>query len=283
SLTAAAGTFGPSVAALLLLHVASKSIDVLPAPGQQPPPSGPPTLSFQQVAESTKFRTNLGFVEGLGQAASFRVRLFDDHGTTLKEKAYTVRPGEHHQYNQFIANEMGIPSLDDGRIEIVVDSDTGAVSGYASVLDNITTDPLAVMPVQPSLFQSTRYVLPGMAELVTPFSNFHSDVRVYNGGTSSVTVTPTFFPQGGGAPVSAAAFALAAGQVKAVDSVLTSLFNVPSGGGSIVFTTNAPANLVTTGRTYTNADGGGTFGQFIPGVAPLEGAGAGEPPLQVLQ
>src|SRR5262249_60616032 len=251
SLTAAAGTFGPSVAALLLLHVASKSIDVLPAPGQQPPPSGPPTLSFQQVAESTKFRTNLGFVEGLGQAASFRVRLFDDHGTTLKEKAYTVRPGEHHQYNQFIANEMGIPSLDDGRIEIVVDSDTGAVSGYASVLDNVTTDPLAVMPVQPSLFQSTRYVIPGIAELVSPFSNFHSDVRIYNGGTTSVTVTPRFFPQGNGTPVSAPAFTLGAGEVKAVDNVLTTMFNT-TGGGSIVFTTNVAANIFTTGRPYTH-------------------------------
>jgi hypothetical protein len=219
----------------------------------------------------------------LGQTANFRIRLFDDHGTMLKEKAYTLRPGEHRQFNQFIANEMGIPSIDDGRIEIVMDSDTGAVSGYASVLDNVTTDPLAVMPVQPSIFQSTRYVIPGIAELVSPFSNFHSDVRVYNGGATSVTVTPTFYPQGNGTPVTAASFILGKGEVKAVDNVLTSMFNVPSGGGSIIFTTNLQANLVTTGRTYTNADGGGTFGQFIPGVAPIEGQGAGEPPLQILQ
>jgi hypothetical protein len=177
---------------------------------------------------------------------------------------------------------MGIPSLDDGRIEIVVDSDQGAVSGYASVLDNVTTDPLAVMPAQALLFASTRYVIPGMAELVSPFTNFHSDVRVYNGGTSPVTVTPTFYPQGGGAPVAAPAFAIAAGEVKAVDNVLPSMFNT-TGGGSIVFTTSAPSNLVTTGRTYTNADAGGTFGQFIPGVAPQQGIGAGDPSLQILQ
>src|SRR5438874_10999159 len=122
---------------------------------------------------------------------------------------------------------MGIAALTDGRIAIVVDSDAVAVSGYASVLDNITTDPLAVMPVQPTLFQATRYVIPGMAELALPTTNFHSDVRIYNGGSSSVTVTPTFFPQGGGAPVPATAFTIGAGQVKAVDSVLTSMFNVP--------------------------------------------------------
>ena len=36
-------------------------------------------------------------------------------------------------------------------------------------------------------------------------------------------------------------------------------------------------------RTYTNADGGGTFGQFIPGVSSLEGVGSSDQPLQILQ
>ena len=279
--TTTAGTLGQFIAAIPFPLFASKQLAVIPIPGQTPPPSGPPTLSFQQIAESAKFRTNLGVVEGVGSPVSFRIRVFDDIGTMLKEKAYTLRAGEHRQFNQFVSSEMGISSLTDGRIEIVVDSDEGAISGYASVLDNVTTDPLAVMPVQPALFQASRYVIPGMAELVLPFSNFHSDVRIYNGGTSSVTVTPTFFPQGGAA-VSATPFSLGAGQVKAVDNVLPSMFNT-TGGGSIVFTTNVPSNLVTTGRTYSNADGGGTFGQFIPGVSPLEGIGAGDAPLQVLQ
>jgi hypothetical protein len=122
-----------------------------------------------------------------------------------------------------------------------------------------------------------------MAELVSPFTNFHSDLRVYNGGTSSVIVTPTFYPQANGTPVTGLSFTLPAGQVKSIDNALPTLFNVPSGGGSIVFTTNGNSNLVTTGRTYTNADGGGTFGQFIPGVAPQQGIGVGSAPLQVLQ
>jgi hypothetical protein len=279
--TTTAGTLGQFIAAIPFPLFASKQTVVVPLPGQPPPPTGTPTLSFQQIAESAKFRTNLGVVEGIGSPVSFRIRVLDDAGTMLKEKAYTLRAGEHRQFNQFISSEMGISSLTDGRIEIVVDSDSGAVSGYASVLDNITTDPLAVMPVQPALFTATRYVIPGMAELVLPTTNFHSDVRIYNGGTSSVTVTPTFFPQGGAA-VSATPFTLGVGQVKAVDNVLPSMFNT-TGGGSIVFNTNVPSNLVTTGRTYTNADGGGTFGQFIPGVSSLEGIGVGDAPLQVLQ
>jgi hypothetical protein len=276
------GTLGQFIAAVPFFLFASQNIDIVPIPGQTPPPPGLPTLSLQQVAQSAKFRTNLGVVEGSGLPVDFRIRLFDDHGVMLKEKAYSLRAGEHRQFNQFITNEMGVASLEDGRIEIVVDSENGAVSGYASVLDNITTDPMAVMPVQPTLFQATRYVLPGMSEFVSPFTNFHSDVRLYNGGATSVLVTPTFFPQGNGTPVPASAFTLGAGEVKAVDNILPTMFNA-SGGGSVVFTTSVPSNLVTSGRTYTNADGGGTFGQFIPGVAPLEGVGAGDNPLQLLQ
>ena len=281
--TTSVGTLGQFIAALPFSSFATKASPGIPIPGQTPPPSGTPTLSFQEISESAKFRTNFGVVEGSGNPVSFRVRLFDDAGRQLAEKAYTLRPGEHKQFNSFVKTELGIPSIDDGRIEILVDSDTGAVSGYASVLDNVTTDPLAVMPAKPTQFQATRYVIPGMAELVSPFTNFHSDVRVFNGGTSSVSVTPTFYPQGNGAPVSATPFTLAAGEVKAIDNVLPALFNTPSGGGSIIFTTNTSSNLVTTGRTYTNADGGGTFGQFIPGVPPVQGIGASDPPLQILQ
>jgi len=53
-------------------------------------------------------------------------------------------------------------------------------------------------------------------------------IRIYNGGTSAVTVTPTFFPQNNGAPVAAPAFTIQAGQVRAIDNVLPALFSVAS-------------------------------------------------------
>lgn len=280
--TTAKGTLGQFIAAVPFTQFATKALSILPIPGQIPP-LGPPTLSLQQVAQSAKFRTNLGIVEGSGTPANGRIRIFNDAGLMLKEVPFSLQPGEHRQMNQFIAVTGGIPTLDDGRIEIVVDSTTGAVSAYASVLDNATTDPMAVMPVQPLLSQATRYVLPGMSELVSPFSNFHSDIRIYNGGTSTVTVTPTFYPQNNGTPVPAAAFTIAAGQVRAIDNVLPTTFNANGTGGSIVLTTSTPSNLVTTGRTYSNDGAGGTYGQFIPGIVPADGIGIGDRPLQILQ
>lgn len=239
--------------------------------------------SLQHVSQSTRFRTNLGLAEGAGQRASVRVRFFDRIGTLVKEVPIELRAGEMRQDNiAFYPYE--VPAFEDGRIEVVLTSFSGAVAAYASVIDNRTSDPLAVMPVSPNRISTKRVVLPGIAELPPPArQNFHSDVRLFNGGTFDLQVTPTFYPQGGGAPKTVAARTVRAGEVAAFDNILPTLFNLSNTGGSVVFTTNAAAPLVATARTYTTVANGGSFGQFIPGVTPAEGTGRGERPLQLLQ
>ena len=279
--TTAVGTLGQFVAAVPFSNFATLVASLLPG---GTPNAKAPVLSLQQVAESAKFRTNLGLAEGSGAAASGHINVFDDQGTRLASVPYSLLPGEHQQLNRFISQRAGISSLTDGRIEVTIESSTGAVTAYASVLDNITTDPLAVMPVNPNLISATRYIVPGMAELPTGITNFHSDLRIFNGGSTAVTVTPTFYPQGDGIPVSAAPLTIGANEVKAIDNVLPTLFSVPGGGGSVILTTSSASSLVATGRTYTiDGTSGGTFGQFIPGVTPKEGVGVGERPLQILQ
>jgi hypothetical protein len=275
--TTSDGTLGQFIPATAFVKFATNTAAI---PGSGGTLGLPAVLSLQQIAQSAKFRTNLGIVEGSGVPATGTIRIYDDLGTLLKSVPYSLQAGEHQQLNAFLATQ-GI-TLDDGRIEISVDSPAGAVFAYASVLDNITTDPLAVAPVQVAQLAADRWVLPGMADLGGT-NNFHSDIRLYNGG-ASVTVIPVYYPQGGGASVTAAPITIPAGQVKAIDNVLPTLFNVTGTGGSIVFTAPSPTSLAATGRTYTiRADNGGTFGQFIPGVTPAEGVGTGDKPLQILQ
>jgi hypothetical protein len=278
------GTFGQFIAAMPFTKFATRRVSGIPLPGNPQTP-GPAVLSLQQVAQSAKFRTNLGIVEGAGEPANGRIRIYDAPGTLLRDLPFSLQPGEHRQINRFISdpNFGNIPNLDDGRIEIVVESQTGAVTAYASVLDNVTTDPLAVMPVEASKVSASRYIVPGMAELPNRVNNFHSDLRIFNGGTASVPVTLTFYPQGGGAPQTAAPRTVRAGEVLVLDNVLPSIFNATNTGGSIVITTPSDSSLVATGRTYTEVEGGGTYGQFIPGVTSKEGTGIGERPLQLMQ
>ena len=273
------GSFGQFIAAVPFTAFATNA-SLVPFPGGGPPQTAS-LLSLQQVAQSSKFRTNLGLVEGSGQAASGRINFYDDAGGLLKSVQYSLQPGEHQQKN--LSADYQVTNLEDGRIEVTVDSATGAVTAYASVIDNITTDPLAVMPVQTSQISATRYVVPGMAEFTSTFSNFHSDLRLFNGGSTPVTVTATYYPRLGGS-ISATPFTIAKGEVKAFNNVLPMLFNAAD-GGSVVFTTTSPSSLVATGRTYSNSadQPGGTYGQFIPGVSPAQGIGLGDRPLQILQ
>jgi len=274
------GTFGQFIAAVPIVKFATRRTTSTPIPGVPIPAA--PILSLQQIAQSAKFRTNLGIVEGLGEPANGRIRVLDTLGNVLKEVPFALQPGEHRQMNLFIQLDAGIPTLEDGRIEIIVDSQTGAVTAYASVLDNATTDPMAVMPVDVSSIDASRWVLPGMADLPGD-NNFHSDIRVFNGGDTDQTVNFTYYPQGNGTPVVAQPRTIRKGEVLVVDNVLPTLFNATSTGGSIVISTASAAKIVATGRTYTNVANGGTYGQFIPGVSPNEGIGLGDRPLQVLQ
>jgi hypothetical protein len=265
------GTFGQFIPALPLANFLAKN-DVS-------------KISLQQVSQSTAaggFRTNIGFVEGSGQPVNFVATLFDDGGAKLAERAYSLKPYESQQIrlDQFFnVNGVTLPNITDARMEVKVTSDTGRISAYASVLDNTTTDPLMVFPVDPSKISSSRFVLPGVAEFDSSFSNFHTDMRIYNGGSAAVDVTLAFT----GASVPNQVKTIGAGQTLAIDNVLPTLWNI-TGGGSVVATTASDSQLVVTARTFSRDKvNGGTFGQFIPGVTAADAVGNGDRTLQIVQ
>ncbi|MDQ6802933.1 MAG: hypothetical protein M3041_19180 [Acidobacteriota bacterium] len=243
--------------------------------------SGGGSLTLTGVSQSDAFRSNIGLVEGFGAVASGRLRVFSSSGQSLGEFPFTLQPFEFQQLGSFLASKLGITATD-ARIEVVVDSPTGSVTTYASVLDNKTNDPLAVSPIQTASLSANRYVLPGMADFANAVSNFHSDIRIFNASPSLVNATATFYPQGNGTPI-ARTVGINTGEIKVYNNVLPTLFGA-TGGGAIVITTPNNTPLVVSGRTYSNdAKTGGTFGQFIPAVTPAEGIGLGDAPLQILQ
>ena len=263
---AATGTFGQYIPAFPLVNFLSKASNS--------------KISLQQVSQSSAiggFRTNLGFIEGSGQAVDFVATLLDDAGHTVAERSYSLKPYESQQ--QRLDQFFGISSITDGRVEVRVTSDTGHVSAYASVLDNTTTDPLLVFPADPARISAKRFTVPGVAEFDTSFSNFHTDMRIYNGGSSPVDVTLAFT----GASVPNKVKTIAAGETLAVDNVLPTLWGI-TGGGAVVATTANASQLVVTARTFSrDKTNGGTFGQFIPGVTAADAVGNGDRPLQIVQ
>jgi hypothetical protein len=265
------GTFGQFIPALPVMNFLAKASNSV--------------ISLQQLAQSPAYRTNLGLVEGLGQPADVLVKLFDDHGTLLAQRPLSLRPFEAQQtrldtfFNGFTVNGAALTSVTDGRVEVSVSSDGGRVTAYASVLDNATTDPLLVFPVDPANIAAKRYVVPGVAEFESPFSNFHTDMRIYNAAAIAADVTLNF---SGSTQLPAVQRTIPAGQVLAVDNVLGTLWNA-TGGGAVTVTTSDDSQLVVTARTFSRDANGGTFGQFIPGVTATDAVGVGDRSLQVVQ
>lgn len=237
-------------------------------------------LSLQQIAQSSRYRTNLGIVEGSGEPASVLVKIFGDNGQKLSEFPVELKGGQHTQLNSFLANN-GVGSLLDGRVELEVTSPGGKITAYASVLDNATSDPLLVTPVTLSEVGNTKWVVPGVADLNNGIANWQTDMRVFNAGSSDVNASFTFYSQTGGEPKTNTV-TIPAGQVRQFDRSLATLFNVANDGGAVHITTPAESRLIATARTY-NQTSNGTYGQFISAVTPGEAAGTNMRPLQLLQ
>ena len=237
-------------------------------------------LSLQQIAQSSKYRTNLGIVEGSGNPASLIVRVFGESGEYLTEFDVQLRGGQHLQLNSFL-QAQGIGTLRDGRVEIEVASGDGLVTAYASVLDNDTSDPLLVTPVTVDSIGSTKWVVPGVADLASGFANWQTDLRLFNAGAQPVEATFTFHSQSGAAP-KVHTLTINPGQVRQFDKALVSLFDTTNDAGAVHITTADPSRLIATARTY-NQTGSGTYGQFISAVTVPETAALGSRPLQLLQ
>jgi uncharacterized repeat protein (TIGR01451 family) len=236
-------------------------------------------LSLQQLAQNNAFRTNVGVVEAQGKSANAVVSIFNATGVKLIDLPQTLLAGQQLQLNALLAQNN--ITLADGRVEVRVTGGDGKVTAYASVVDNATGDPLLVSGVPLTQAGSTKFVLPGAANINTGFADWRTDMRVFNYGTVPQTATLTFYPLGNGTPRSAEVLAKV-GEVLALDNVVKTLFGGDNTGGAVHVTTSQPASFIVSGRTY-NQTSNGTLGQFINAVSVEQGIARGGRSLQILQ
>jgi uncharacterized repeat protein (TIGR01451 family) len=238
-------------------------------------------LSLQQLTQSDVFRTNLGLVEAAGKSASLLLSVFDGSGAKITDIPLSLKAGEQKQLNSFLASN-GIPTLSNGRVEVQVLTGDGRVTAYASVIDGRSADPFLISGQLLGGLGSSRFVVPGVADLNTGAASWRSDVRVFNSGAAPASATATFYPSGDAAHSISKVVQVNPGEVKALDNVLQSLFGTKDVGGTLHVTTNVTAPLVVTARTYDDT-GKGTLGQFIPAVTPDDAVGSNDRALNILQ
>ncbi|HUP46280.1 MAG TPA: hypothetical protein VM779_12285, partial [Thermoanaerobaculia bacterium] len=264
------GTFGTYIAAIPFANFVGGATATSPSP---------PTLSMQQISQSLLYRTNLGVVEGTGNPVQLLVSVFDGAGGRVDEFPLALNGGEHLQMGSFL-HQRGI-ELEDGRVEVKVASGSGKVTAYAAVVNNATGDSLVVTPSTLGGQQSTKYVLPGVAELSGGVV-WQTDVRLFNAGDDPVTATLTLHSLNDNPPQQTT-LELLPGQVRQLDRVLATLFGLSNDGGALHVETAGGSSVIATARTYRPAGDGANFGQFIQAVTPDQAVGVGSRPLQILQ
>jgi hypothetical protein len=239
-------------------------------------------ISLQQIAQSGKFRTNLGLVEGSGQQVTVQVQIFDPTGTSLARFNEELTGGQYTQLNE-VLTKHGVAALDDGRIEVAVVKGTGKITAYASVIGNdVNNDALLVPPATIGDAGHSKWVVPGVTELVDGSNNWHTDVRIFNSGKDPADLTLVFY-SGNGGTATTRKLTVDPGKMEQLDHVLSPFFGISEdAGGALHVSSAAPAHLVVTARTY-NETAQGAYGGFISAVTPEEAVSAGSRPLQILQ
>lgn len=239
------------------------------------------TLSLQQVAQSSQYRTNVGVVEASGEPATVQFTVFSSSGQELGTWTESLQAGEHRQFDRVLA-QHGI-QIEGGRVEVDVVSDTGKITAYASTVDNQTGDPIFVPAVElGGVAKASKFVIPGVGDVDNGLASWRTDVRLFNAGETATTATLTYYPQGSSTPAGSKQVPIAAGEVVEVNDLLKSAFGISNSAGALHITTPSDSALVPTARTY-NKTANGTYGQFIPAVTEALGTGLGGRELQLPQ
>ncbi len=211
------------------------------------------------LAKSSDFRTNLGWAATGANAGTIKVTLFNSGGSMIgTAKTYPVKPYGPNQINDIFAAVGAAPT----ETAYAVVRPTVRLVAYASVVDNRTGDPVAVL-AQPYPEDNADLLLQGVARAAgVGTSLWRTDLRILGLDSTKGTVTLAYHPKGTEVtqPLTVL-LTVGPGELLALDDVMSSAFDMPSANGALRVT--APMPLITLARTY-NQSPGGTYGQSIP-------------------
>ncbi|HEV2720634.1 MAG TPA: PKD domain-containing protein, partial [Thermoanaerobaculia bacterium] len=225
------------------------------------------SLFLTGLESDAAFRTNIGLVNRGSDPVGTSLELVDANGNTLGTSTVVVQGDNFSQASlaSFFPNING-GSYASLSMRITAGA-PGAISVYASIIDNRTQDPVYIQAMP--MATSSKIVIPAVGRL--PGANgtyWRSDVTLFNpNGFIPQTITLRY--RAAGADNRSAAsrqFTLLGGRTMTLADVLAT-FGLSSGNGALEVTWNAGSAPVVTSRTYTTVAGGGTYGQSIDAVA----------------
>ncbi len=218
------------------------------------------TLYITGIQNNSGFRSNIGLVNRAAAELTVTLTLYSRTGSTIATKNVAL-PARSFQQSALWALFPEVQGQSHSALTMKVATNTAdAVSGYASVVDNRTQDPVYIQAVPATVGNSLTIPVVGR----TPGANstfWRSDVTLFNPSTNDLRVTLRY----GNAERT---LVLDGRDTEVLDDIL-SAFDLTSGSGPLLVSWEGDGPVVTS-RTYTTTEGGGTFGQSIDPMGSLK-------------
>lgn len=245
------GTYGQSIPA----HTAAAMV--------QPGEEGRLIQLSHAADRRSGFRTNIGLVAPHA-AASADVELVRDDGTLLGTRRVAVPAGTAVQLHDVF---RAVTAADVPAAFAVVKpgAASGPVFAYASVVDNVTGDPLLVTPAR-AVGSGDAGWLPGSGHVTgLGGSMWRTDLELHNPGDATADCEIDLFPRDAASgPAGSVVVRVAGGTSLRLADVVWTQFRHE--GGATLRVRPTTGTVMVAARTYTVA-GEGSFGQFIPALS----------------
>lgn len=217
------------------------------------------TLYITGIAANASFRTNVGLVNRGTAAMNATLTLYSRTGATVSTKSIAIPANSFQQapLASFFAEVAG--ASHDVLTMRIVAATSDAISAYASVVDNLTQDPIYIQARPAETGSSLTIPVVGRANGANG-TFWRSDLTFFNTSSNAVTLTLRY----NGA---AKSLFIGGGDTAVVDDVMSE-FGLTSSSGALRVEWSSSTGPVVTSRTYTSVATGGTFGQSID---PVEG------------
>ncbi len=224
-----------------------------------------PAVTFLTgIQANANFRTNIGLVNKSGSAVNTTLTLIDKDGNVLGTNTIAV-PGNNFQQLGLVALFPQLQGQSHSGLSMKVQAAVdGAVSCYASTIDNRTQDPI-FYPATPAP-AGKEVLIPAVARIPGAGGTFwRSDVTILNPTLSTMNLSFRLFVANvDNRNAQAKNLSLPPGRTITIEDIITWMGAGNSNGALLITSTGANVGPIVNSRTYTSREGdSGTFGQWI--------------------
>jgi len=261
-------------------HFAARAISALRA-SPMPVATTTPTYGFANDGSASGFRTNFGIanLRGDRSADPVVVTLFGSSGSQLGQTLFGLKPYGYLQDSVTNLFGAGLATIGPFALKVEVGNQAD-VEVYASVVENLTGDPMQVVAAVP---QQTPLYLPAIARAAGANNTvWRSSLQLTNPYDVARTWRLTYKPSGPNPADVSREQTLAAGTTFAIEDIVEWVFaglgvappEQTAGVIKIVPVGGSVDSPMAVARTY-NVTVQGTFGHAIPALHAALGASAG--------